>query len=70
MKVWFHYNKPASLAAGANRLTVHFRGVCHIVEGVDCEVPIKSHNNRIQPRCVMKGNAKEVAIVNGIAHIK
>lgn len=67
----FHYNKPASLAYGKNMLTVHYRGVCHIVEGIDCKVPIKTKNRNTQPRCVMVGKGiltikDNIAIIEGI----
>lgn len=61
-KFWFHYNKPASLKAGAPRLTVHFGGVCHIVAHIECRVPVSSKVRARQPRCVIEGKAREVAI--------
>jgi hypothetical protein len=67
---YFHYNKPASAAAGAPRLSVHFAGVCHIVNGVDCRVPTWSRNRRTQPRCVIAGRARSVTLEGGRAEIQ
>lgn len=59
---FFHYNKPASLQAGTNKLSIHFRDTCHIVDGVKCDVPIGSRNKKTQPRCVMTGKAKQLVL--------
>lgn len=66
---FFHYNKPASQKLGKPQLSVHYRDVCHIVDGVDCKVAIKSRNRSTQPRCVMSGRAESVHIENGVALI-
>lgn len=60
---FFHYNKPASLKAGRNKLTVHWRGLCMIVDGVNCRVPIVSKDRKSQPRCVMAGKSAMVGTV-------
>lgn len=67
---FFHYNKPASQAAKAPRLSIHYRGACHIVDGVECQVPIRSRNRKTQPRCVMAGRAGSVTVTNGQAVIR
>ena len=59
---FFHYNKPASLAAGRPKLSVHFDGKCHIVDHLNCVVPIWSHHQKRQPRCIMKGKCISVSI--------
>lgn len=66
---FFHYNKPASRIAGSPRLSLHYRDACHIVESVDCQVPIKSRNRKTQPHCVMSGRASKVEVTNGVALI-
>lgn len=63
---WVHYNKPASRKAGRNKLTVHFGGMCHIVNGVKIGVPTHSYDRTTQPRCVIKGRANHISIKNGI----
>lgn len=52
---WFHYNKPASARAGSPRLTVHYKGQCHVVRGVECMVPVHSRLRKSQPHVVMAG---------------
>jgi hypothetical protein len=70
MKFWFHYNKPASRAQQRNVLTVHYRGACHLVTGIDCRVPIATRNRTRQPRCVIAGEAGDINIRNGVAVIR
>lgn len=65
---WFHYNKPASAKAGCPMLTVHSVGVCHLVKGIQCSVPIETRIRKTQPRCVMAGRGS-VKILNEIAVI-
>jgi len=65
---FFHYNKPASRAAGETRLSVHQAGQCHIVKWVDCHVRLRSRNRKTQPHCVMAGRG-QVSIVADTAVI-
>jgi len=67
---YFHYNKPASQAAGEPRLSIHWNNRCMIAKGINCEVNIRSRNRSTQPRCVMAGKAARVVLDSeGIAHI-
>ena len=66
---FFHYNKPASQAAGEPRLSVHFRNRCAVVRAVECFVPVQSRNRKKQPRCVMYGRARDIIVGDGIATI-
>lgn len=59
---FFHYNKPASQSAGEPRLSIHYRGACIVVKGVECMVPVASKNRRTQPRCVMAGKARAITV--------
>lgn len=52
---WFHYNKPASARAGRPVLTVHYRGACHLVNDIECNVPTRTRTRKTQPRCVVTG---------------
>ena len=61
---FFHYNKPASLAAGRNKLTVHWRGECHLVDAIKCDAAIQSVHRKTQPRCILKGIALSVNLIN------
>lgn len=54
-RFWFHYHKEASRRFGRNKLTVHYRNVCHLVDQVVCLVPVETHNRDQQPRCVLRG---------------
>lgn len=67
--VTWHYNKPASAAAGSPRLTVHWGGQCHLVEGVVCQPRCWSVSRKRQPRCVMKALARDVEFAGGVAII-
>lgn len=60
---FFHYNKPESKKAGRNKLTIHFRGKCHLVDKIVCNVGVFSYNNKKQPHCVLKGKCKELVLV-------
>lgn len=53
-----------------NKMSVHFRGKCNIVDDIICEVSCETKWNRTQPKLVMRGYAKEVKIENNIAYIK
>lgn len=60
---FFHYNKPASLKFGSNKLSIHFKDTCYIVDGIKCDVAIQSRNKKTQPRCVMSGKATELTLL-------
>jgi len=64
MRFWFHYNKPASRREERNVLTLHWKGTCHRVHSVKCLVPVESHNRKTQPKCIMRGFAENVSIVD------
>jgi hypothetical protein len=69
MRFWFHYNKPLSRQHNRNFLTIHFKGACHFVTGLICNVPIATRDRKSQPRCVMAGDAANITITDGIATI-
>lgn len=56
MRFWYHYNKPASKAAGRPRITVHYRGACHLVDNVVCKVPTAGRIRSTQPHFVIVGD--------------
>lgn len=60
--VYFHYNKPASLKAGKPQLSVHYKNICYIIEGLKCNIPIETRIRKTQPRCVMAGKASDFII--------
>lgn len=63
-RFFYHYYKQY------NCLSVHFRGKCYKAANVICKVPTESKWNKTQPNLVMRGFAKEVTIVDGLATIK
>lgn len=68
MKVfWYHFNRPATLKAGKPKITVHFDGKCHIVDGI-AECKSRSHIRKTQPLFVMKGKCNKLEIKGGIAY--
>ena len=62
-RFWFHYNKPESRKQGRNVLTVHWKNACHPVNSITCGTPIETHDQKQQPRCVMRGWAKSVKFI-------
>lgn len=61
---FYHYNKPASKAAGKNKLTLHWKKKCIIVDKIFCFVDSRTVDRKIQPRCVIKGQAEFCDISN------
>jgi hypothetical protein len=66
---FFHYNKPASLKTGKQQITVHYKGCCHIVDNIECEVPTKGRLRKTQPRFVIAGKCSNFIIQNNIGII-
>lgn len=62
-RFYFHYNKPAK------KMSVHFKGKCHIVDDVHCTLPCETKHNKKQPYLVMRGWANRVKIINNWAFI-
>lgn len=69
MMFYFHFNKPASLKYKSPKLSIHFNKSCHIVDKIICRVPTFSHNNKRQPRVVIKGRANKIVILDKVAEI-
>jgi len=65
----YHFNKPASLKLKRPLLSLHYSGACHIIDKIHCNVPTYSHNNKRQPRVVIKGKANKITIQKGVATI-
>ncbi len=57
---FYHYNKPASRAAGRAVMSLHFRNACHLVNGISCYVSTYTQERAKQPRMVIKGHAHEI----------
>jgi len=69
MIFYYHYSKPASLKYKQPKLSLHFSNTCHIIDKITCHVPTYSHNQKRQPRVIIKGNAKSIKILDGAATI-
>lgn len=54
---------------GKAQISVHYKGVCMIVDNVHCSVPVDGRIKKTQPRFVMVGKASNIAIINGEAVI-
>jgi hypothetical protein len=65
---WFHYNKPESQRSGEPKMTVHYRGECHLVDHIVCGVSVSSRKRTSQPRLVMAGRGV-VRISDGVARL-
>ena len=63
-RFWYHYRKRDG------KMTVHFRGKCHTVDDVSCDVPCETKRNKRQPLLVMQGYAGEVRIEGRRAFIR
>lgn len=66
---WFHYNKPESRKCGKTQITIHYLGSCHIVDNLECSVPIKGRLRKAQPFWVIAGKANSIIMKNGVAYI-
>lgn len=68
-KFFFHYNKPAALKASKPKVTVHWNGVCYILDNVVCKVPTKGEIKKRQPHFVMGGYAQCFTIDEGVGYL-
>lgn len=59
---WYHFNKVAWRQRGTISWTIHWQGVCHIVDSITCNVATQSCNRTKQPVAVIKGKAKSLEI--------
>jgi len=63
-RFFYHYNKPASHAQGRNVITIHWEGACHLVNKIKTiKLDVESHNQKRQPRCIMRGYATQVNFI-------
>jgi len=70
LKRWFlHYNKPASHKLGKPVMTLHWQDACHMVRAVKINTACESHENKRQPRCVIRGWATQVLFTGDLATI-
>lgn len=63
-RFFYHYYKQKK------SMSIHFRGTCHVVDHIECQVPCETKWNRLQPKLVMRGYAEEVIILKNKAIIR
>lgn len=63
-RFFYHYYKQFKC------LSVHYRGKCHRVKHIDCQVATESKYNKSQPFLVMQGFASELVFVDDKVIIK
>ena len=64
---FFHFNKPESAKKGKPQISIHFAGVCHIVDNLQVSVSTYGRIRNKQPRFVMTGYASCLVINGGEA---
>lgn len=67
-KAVMHFNKPG--ASKGTPWTVHYRGVCHIVKEIICNVPMISEfkpEKKTNPRAFFTAKVKSLRIDDGVA---
>lgn len=53
-RFFYHYYRQK------DKMSVHFKGACHVVDHVRCNVPCEDFRRKTQPRLVMRGWARQV----------
>ena len=62
-RFFYHYNKQAK------KMSVHYKGVCHIVKDISCYAVANTKYNKRQPYLTMQGVSSGVFIANDRAII-
>lgn len=62
-RFFYHYFKQK------NKMTVHFRKTCTVVDDVICNVPCETKWNKEQPKLIMRGFASNVEVKDNKAYI-
>jgi hypothetical protein len=73
-RFFFHYYKAESIKQGRNVMTIHWEDTCHMVNFVKTHgADIETHDQKKQPRCIMRGFAKAIVFADSpkgiVAHI-
>lgn len=63
-RFFYHYYKQK------DKMSIHFKNICTIVDNIDCRVPCETKWNKRQPRLIMRGFATNIEIINKTAIIK
>ncbi len=62
-RFFYHYYKQY------NKMSVHFKRQCFVVDSIECNTHCETKWNKTQPHLVMQGFAENVVIENGKAII-
>jgi len=62
-RFFYHYYKQK------NKMSIHFKNTCVVVDNIVCNVPCQTKWNKQQPLLVMQGFAQSVTIENKTAFI-
>jgi len=64
-RFFYHYNKPEARKQGRNVITIHWQNTCHLVNKImTLGLDVESHEQKNQPRCIMRGFAQKVEFTN------
>jgi len=67
---YFHFNKPETMRTGQVVVSIHYKDQCHMVNNLECFVPVKGRVRKTQPRFVMTGKAHSLEIVDGVGILR
>lgn len=62
-RFFYHYYKQK------DKMTIHFRNQCIIVDDIICRVPCETKKNKRQPKLIMRGFCSEVSVNKGVGLI-
>lgn len=62
-RFFYHYYKQK------NKMSIHFKNKCTVVDEIECNVPCETKWKIRQPKLVMQGYASNVTIINNKAII-
>ena len=63
-RFFYHYYKQK------NKMSIHFRKTCTIVDNIECKVLCETKWNKIQPYLVMQGFCSKITFINNKAIIE
>lgn len=63
-RFFYHYFK------AKKKMSVHFRGICTVVDNIECKTACETKWKKTQPNLVMQGMAKNVTFAGNKAIIE
>jgi hypothetical protein len=67
-RFFYHYNKNQTTEEKV-RWSLHYKGVCHIVDDIKCNVLTETKSNGRQPRGIVRGFCSNIEIKDDVATI-